>query len=584
MLVLLALACRPPAAPPSEAGFGRGPEPLAGAVAQPALRELGRDPLPDRLPTPAGPHHGLPGTFESPVQHMGERLRDVTLDPDRGATLTAMFKDLPPRRKQAGIAGFTPDVLSDRTVCEQPLLVAEHDDGGETWRGRYAVWPWVYGFDDPFAIAQEMSSGCEAAIAAHDGDVDAAHAEGKCSNAERYSFFGAPDEDNACKTCVTGAGDFATCVASEACADPTWARAETTDADTGEKFYWYITGWNVLACAPDWEAFAYVSVDPVDGDLPRPFDAERWKDFCYPMWDESFGDWNYFCSGGLYGGHALGEGVNATVFDLVPKDAALDEGVRPWHGRSALIPRVVMDDNRQLRWQTMTNPGDGAISAAVENGGFGLDPYLLRPDGEDASDPNDTWAWEWWAIVSMKHATTREGILFSPALYNRCADGAWAGPDALGRYKCTDTVENPGGAPWPHPDVPFNDDASFLFSENQEGPWFPLGPATLASSGRPDPSIPGGYVTYVAGSDTIADPDWDACAWPDTFVPDLIQGTDLARDGFDGDPESLTLETYRFDKPENDHDIVAVVRVDEARGFCPAGEDGLGWRTFENLP
>ena len=92
-------------------------------------------------------------------------------------------------------------------------------------------------------------------------------------------------------------------------------------------------------------------------------------------------------------------------------------------------------------------------------------------------------------------------------------------------------------------------------------------PACEDESTAPDPTIPGGILTRVLGSATLADPGWEGCAWPETFVPDRIPLLDTAPAGgvnqatFDG-------QTFRFGRPDAP-DVVLAIATSQRRDYCP---------------
>lgn len=86
---------------------------------------------------------------------------------------------------------------------------------------------------------------------------------------------------------------------------------------------------------------------------------------------------------------------------------------------------------------------------------------------------------------------------------------------------------------------------------------------------------------YLLGHMPLADPDWDACEWPQSFVPDEMAISDMP-DSYDTAAMSLSTMTYRFG--QDDDGIREVLSTNVARGYCPADATGTSWRTYENLP
>lgn len=564
-------------APPSPGVAPQGPPALAALREAPGLAGSGAltsAPLPERdLPASGGPIAALPRRDESPIAAMAEEIRSATLDPDLGAALMDAWKDLPPSRRSQGLAGFTVDVLGG-PMCESPRLVDTFEADGQTWVARWEVGAFLRLLGDPTPLVQTMTTACSAGLAAADGDIDAALAAGACTEIEVSSFFvGEDGAENACAACVRAAGEVGSCIDAGTCEDVAPARTWFADND-GNRVYHELMGMDLLGCAPDWTTSGYLLVDRDEGEIPRPFDTAHWAGYCVPVWSEASGGPSFACD--TTHGKSVGEGVEALLWDLRAEDDDRADAL-PWHARTAFASRARIAGGPELRWNLVQVPGDGYVSLPLAEGGYGIDPYALKPGGTDRSDPDQTWAREWLATVAMKHSTTRDGITISIALSNACA--AWDGPDAAGRYRCATPT-----AP-PDPLVELRDlyDDETSSAEGPDGPWTPIGPLTLASAGRPDPDVPGGFVVHMAGSDTLADDGWDACRYPRSFVPDTRPISDTPWPGVDLVNHALTIDTYRFDKPENTDGIVAVLRTNQARGFCPADATGVGWRTIENL-
>lgn len=74
---------------------------------------------------------------------------------------------------------------------------------------------------------------------------------------------------------------------------------------------------------------------------------------------------------------------------------------------------------------------------------------------------------------------------------------------------------------------PYADDFVLTDAESYAGGYgrreirFEMPMTTLASTGLPDRTVPGGWLVDVKGSSTLAIPDRDGCAWPQQFEPDL---------------------------------------------------------------
>jgi hypothetical protein len=95
---------------------------------------------------------------------------------------------------------------------------------------------------------------------------------------------------------------------------------------------------------------------------------------------------------------------------------------------------------------------------------------------------------------------------------------------------------------------------------------------TLASTGLIDPDVPGGIVTHIAGTPALANPEWDDCSLPHTFVPDVASVEDTPHDW--GGEAPLDAQTWRFDG--KDEDFRVVLNTNRPRGWCGGDADGPG--------
>jgi hypothetical protein len=232
----------------------------------------------------------------------------------------------------------------------------------------------------------------------------------------------------------------------------------------------------------------------------------------------------------------------------------------PYHGRLFLAGEVEVDG---FTWTaTQLLPGTLAeISVAdFTAGGWGFNPQDLRPDGDDPLDLEHTFAREWIAAMALKTTTNISGV--PVVIYNRnlCTEDQWRGPDSIGRYYCQpaffdETHNPPDHTRWEY------DWGSYLFTI--EPPFLEFIPGiTLAGTGRMDSSIPGGHIPEVQGSPLLADPEWESCAWPKTFIPDEMANRDTLVH-----VNTFTSQTYRFGKdPKND--LRVVLGTSWRRAFC----------------
>ena len=95
---------------------------------------------------------------------------------------------------------------------------------------------------------------------------------------------------------------------------------------------------------------------------------------------------------------------------------------------------------------------------------------------------------------------------------------------------------------------------------------YPIPISTIGSTGLPDPEVPGGIVPLIAGSQRLAEPEWEDCVWPNSFVADIEPYPDTPWD-YEG-PASLEGDGYRFGKDPN-LDLRVVLNTTIPRHYCP---------------
>lgn len=536
----------------------------APAPATPATRggRLGTLLAQGQLPAPIAPAPTVLDALTAPmldaqlVEDLGDRLQDA-LD-------AAEAEGRPVATWGTGALSIG-ELLGDDVhtgVCEIPQVQASTEFEGETWEIRVGL-AMIENFVGGLSLAMgTLPEDCAADLLATGGDVAAA---ADCTEVDAAMFF---PEGSDCRSCLaTEAGDVGACVDAGQCA----AEAPVLESRGGD--LWNRVEGTLLSCAPDWTVPAYVLAHyAADGSAPSPFDSRAWGYVCAPFWDELSRSVMYTCAGGL---DTLRIGVHGTV-----------EGMRtggddtPWYRhRSAYVPRVAFTDGTEIRyaWEaysslgevsypvepTDTN-GDGVVDAGddyygYQFGSWGLNPLALRPDGTDPTRLDDTFARDWFAAITVKTATTRNGISILMANHTRCAADAWEDLDGDGQFRCTRTEDPVGG--W------LGDLPHFRW-DDALGTTYPMPTVTLGSTGLPDPTIPGGIVAQVASAPTLEDPEWDGCTWNNTFVPDQAPLPDapLAYTG----AGSLTGDTWRFGgHPELDLRVLLYTNL--TRDFCPDG-------------
>lgn len=462
----------------------------------------------------------------------------------------------------------TADADYTNALCEVPRVDFSFEDEGVTWDARFEVPPHTMLTSDLYPYTLKLWQECIDGIAAAGGDGAAAVASGDCLDVEYTTFF---LPGTSCGDCVGGnGGDYPACVDAGSCEEEVQAHIWLEQDGEGDYYDWYTT--TVWACAPDEIVLASVfAKNQEDGSLPEPWDHEGWAMMCPRYWnDDVDGPW-WYCptqADGLRHGGTMAGGVGDYVDYLRPEGS----DVEGWKNLIYYADMMEVSGN-ELTWGWAHNPGSGAVSneydLADTNGdgaiddqdacfgfgcgySFGLDPRESRPDGE--SQVRD-----WLGTVVMKASTTINGISISVANHNRCAADAWKqAPD--GSFHCTRTEA---------PERDWLEDGEVYLSAS--GATVNFGATTLASTGLPDPAIPGGYVIHIAGGPVLADQDWEDCALPNQFVPDTTQVPESPGD-WDG-PQGLTVQTVRFDPDGGapDQQLRVALNTNMYRGWCTAG-------------
>jgi hypothetical protein len=495
------------------------------------------------------------------------------LDPDLGAAMLEALEDEPPEDVATYGAGtFTWEELfgsgyasGELGLCEDPYALLEFSEGGQDYEARADLYSFLALTGPPAALFMRLSETCTAAVDAS-GDIEAAVLSGECTLEEEHGFF--PDGGE-CRSCVAERGEVSACLAEALCDE----EVPQTGMYGAQWYEWAEA--EVLACAPDIRAkVLFASRDlPDDGTVPGPWDHYGWKWLCFEL-RQTTGLMGMNCLVrevvGEELGDAYGEGL-LTRLDWI-REAGSDELEHV--DRMGYTRRLHLDDGTVLAHDVLSfggtgqistpfvpedGNGDGAIDDAdwglAGHGGWGFNPRLLRPEGTNASDPDDTFARDWLAAVVLKTATTRAGVPINSMNYTRCEE--WAGPHEDGSWTC---VRN--GAP----KLPWFADNHVVWYDAAQTRITLSAMMTLGSTGLPDELVPGGFVPHIAGTASLANPFWDDCSWPHTFVPDHIRTEDMPHDW--GGPASMDAHTYKFGK-DPEQDLRVVLATPQARGFCP---------------
>lgn len=499
-------------------------------------------------------------------------LTGATLDDSLGADLLDRLEDFSTSQlNRWGLGLLGPEELfgdgSSPGLCEMPAIQSTVSTGEEL---SLAVYTYSALVGDPTPMWVSISRNCTAGLEDAGGAIDAAVAAGDCAEDEARTFFA---EGSACTACVEGnGGDYDACNAAGTC--PTDVPLAVWVSDSQGDKHWYRGVYaDALGCAPDLLAQFYFLADMgEDGVLPRAFDHEAWAYICTPLWNEADEAVDTLCLGSEepVSRGVLAEGLFGYVNDLGPED----DGVSAWRGRQYYVDAVAFTNGATISWFWASNPGlgvvsaprlvadsneDGVIDAGDEDygygyGGYGFDPGATRPDGQ-------IMARDWLAALTMKTATTIDGVAIVPYQTNRCA--SWEGPASDGSWRCTSLSAPEGG--W------INDlYATWSDTDRSRAVSFPL--TTLGSTGQIDDDVPGGVVTHIAGTATLASPDWDDCVLPHRFVPDVAAIEDGPLGA--GQP-ALDAQTWRFDR-EQGLDLRLALATNTARGWCGGSSAGGG--------
>ncbi len=579
---------RPLAAPINDARTATSPAftvrtNLNDLIAQGRVRpeyRLHLDDLADGSSGPFVPRKGEPALDLSPL---GPALEKVDVDLDRGALFQAYVDDNVPaaRWRSYGAAALTFDEIwsgnNGEPLCEEPAVLGSVKVDGETLEASYAMGAYASFLDGFEPFTESLPDTCQEALVDAEGDVAAAAQDARCAD-YAAEFF--PD-DSACAACLQGdAGDFPACVDAGECPEEAQVLAWIEYKD--KRYTYPLAGAHLWACAPDLPVPAYVmGAFDAEGGIPTPFDHAALGAVCIPYWNDADNAPAYSCSIGNNGpdyGHALGRGMVGRVnYIRAQGDTTHPHNDRLWYASSVEVRGSVTVD---YFWAT--NPGSGQISCpnrAVDEDGpypdmfnepfgigyaqWGYNPYGLRPGGTDDENIDDTYAREWLATLTLKTATTRDGVPIQTYHVNDCAEDGWEGPLEDGRYYCHKLTEPSASR--------HGDNDAGMFSYIQSGDWeyvqqYPTPMATIGSTGLPDPDVPGGNVVLVAGTPALANDAWDACTWPTQFTPDL---QDVPADVRDPEgPSHLIGDTWRFGY-HDELDLRVVLHTDQARGYCP---------------
>ncbi len=474
-------------------------------------------------------------------------------DPGVGTELVALVDALPAGRAELGVLGV--DIVDlfgstgDAGLCEDPRIMLDLALDGVDYQVALDVPAMFWMTEAPWRDRYALSLDCVDALLASPGDVDAAVNAG-CTTEDEAAHF--PD-GSACRDCLAVDGDHARCLAEAACPETATHRLQV-----GNRWLSILRA-ETLVCAPDYTAPVMLLAEGLDEADPLPglYD-HRLAGLCVEVWKEAVDGTTIACTS-TDGETGIGDVLLSRVAYIRPVGST-QEG---WATRVSEVHSVEVE-GKVFGLTYLAGSGATAISAppGSSSDAWGLNPLDLRPGGTDPDNPDHTYAREYIAAIALKTATTREGVLINLVTHNRCPEDGWEGPHADGSYSC----EQPG--PWStNGDA---DDGMIVFWGNGGVDFYAFPLVTLIATGLPDPSVPGGLLTHLLGSSTLADPEWEDCAWPQTFVPDRLRMFDEQPTTSDQPYASFDGQTWRFGK-DPDLDIRVALATNQARGYCVEG-------------
>ncbi len=509
-------------------------------------RQLGGE-LPDQATTSRLHGVRMPRLAMSPapstVASLLPTLTGGRFDSTAGAGMSAAIAALEGERAEAGIHGLTRSQWTSETEgCEEPRVLLDLEHEGASWTATLGVPPSMWLTEPPSPDLAALSEACTLALSASSGDIELA----ACEEAEALAHF---PEGSDCRACLEEDGDHARCLEERRCAE---AAVRMTNAQGPWRHVYRAQG---LLCAPNRVGEVYFLADELPETPAEPFQHGAFSAWCVEVWNESQAETTLMCSSQDGPGMGWSDILLSRLVDL----AREGEGGQPHTGRVSLLASIEVD-GQSFPYSAIYASGVTAVSAPVGSAddAWGIHPFDLRPGGTDPERIEDTMARDYIAALVLKTATTINGVVVQPFHKNRCADDGWTGPHADGSYDCP----RPGA--WSTDGT--YDDAAIVFYDSRSIYAFPL--LTLVSTGLPDPGVPGGFAPRILGSSTLADPDWEGCTWPETFVPDRVRlWDDQPADG--GEPyASFDGQTWRFGKDGPDGVVMGLL-TNQGRDFCP---------------
>ncbi len=507
--------------------------------------DLRSPPLPYRAPKPMAP---LPAGARAGRRDADTSVVATLLNPivgarfvrgERGARYQQALAALPPERRAYGFEGFTqlqllgPEGDGVGGACERAQIDLTVTHQGQTYDARYEAdfFVWTEALE-PLLYA--LTATCTTALSRAGTDPARAVGDG-CAREDEAAHFPAGSR---CRTCLSADGDHARCVAAGQCRAEMTREVFVMEGRTEQSYD--VLQASTLACAPDVTFTTTVLARELGEDNvpPAAFDHQAIARWCYSHWSPA-------AQAPVLGCYvsATDGGVRLAFADVLMGyiDFMRRPGVttKPLYDRLIMSPRAEVEgfvfENLPLYPMTM-----GPLSEDNEHDGWGLPPHALRPDGRDPARVDDTFARDWLAAMSLKTATNIDGVPIYTYNRNLCTAADWTVPDASGRAFCkvppyADEFQPPDDELWR-----YDWGAYLMYRDPVTVEVTPL--LTLAATGLPDPSVPGGHAMHILGSTTLTDPEWENCRWPETFVPDEMANYDTPE--FFG--HTFVSQTYRF--------------------------------------
>lgn len=473
-----------------------------------------------------------------------------------GAALTARINALPADRRAQGISALTMDEVygtsTSRGLCEDTRVEFTTSDGATQWEHRYNT-AFLSLMEPLQPSLYALPSQCITALSTAGAMVSAAVGAG-CSAQDEAAHFPAGSR---CRACLEVDGDHARCVTANQC------RAQMTREVLYEGRSYDVLEARMLACAPDYTTTVIALANELgeENARPRAFDHSVIYGWCYAFTDAGQSAPTPHCITSPMGGPRVA--YSDVVMDRVEfiRRAGTATNVakdRVWIANRIEVEGMTLEESF-LHPQTIA-----AISEPFAQRGWNLMPNALRPDGRDPMRLEDTFALDWISALVLKTATSINGVPITTYNHNLCT--SWSAPAADGHSTCQIPIFTDSNQP-PNDDVWRNDWAAYAYSTRPlRVELMPL--VTLAATGRADGSVAGGHVPLVMGSTTLADPEWENCRWPQTFVPDEMANYETL--DFPGE-YMFNTQTWRFGR-----DPTTPVRLALAtswrRAFCFDGQ------------